>query len=177
MPSTVTADFSAIAAFVKKLDKQDATAFRKRIRTVVNTVGADTLAEIKKSSSWSTGRTSRAPKTPGAKGDIHSSIPKATRLKTSFAARSAGVTVTTSAKMAPHARPLEGKNGRGINRHPVFARRTIGPMREGVKRNAKWVYVNQPTKPFFFNNAAKGAADLPLKLREQLNEIANELGY
>jgi len=165
MPSAVTADFSALVGYIKRLEKQDATALRKRVRKVVSEVGAETLGEIKASASWSTGHTSTA-KNP------HSSIPAATTLKTSFAARSAGVRVATNAKRARHARPLEGgssKSGGGKNRHPVFERRA--PYR--------WTptFVNQPTRPFFFDNAAKGAKALPVKLQQQLAEIAKELGY
>lgn len=171
MPNTVTADFSAIVKYTKRLEKQDATAFRKRIRKVVTKVGEDVLKDIKASSSWSTGKHGNPKKYP------HTSIGKATRLKTSFAARSAGVKVATNAKMAPHARPLEGRGGRSVNRHPVFGRSTIGPLREGQTRRQGWTYVNQPTKPFFFDNASKGAKDLPVKLQVQLAEIAKELGY
>jgi hypothetical protein len=176
------ADLSSFGRFAKGLEKQDAAALRKRIRTAVNTVGADVLKEIRADASWSTGSTS-------TKKNPHSSIPAATRLRTSLAARGAGITVATNGRRAPHARPLErGSKGSGgaYDRHPVFAKGGLRPGQLGPLRNRSHfrnkggyevVYFNQPTRPFFYKNADKGKVAFPKLLQEQLNVIAKELGY
>lgn len=177
-----TADLSSFGRFAKGLEKQDAAALRKRIRGAVNIVGAEMLQDIKKDASWSTGSTS-------TKRNPHSSIPAATSLRTSLATRGAGVKVATSAKRAPHARPLEqGSKGSGgaYDRHPVFAKGGLRPNQAGPLRNPNHfrngggytvVYYNQPTRPFFFKNGDKGKLAFSKLMQEQLDQIAKELGY
>lgn len=71
-----------------------------------------------------------------------SRIPGAVKTKTSFSAKSAGVTVYVDADKAPEARPLEHGGQAGMFRHPVFAD-------QSRETRSEWTWVNQKAHPFF----------------------------
>lgn len=170
MPSvTVTADLSKIGAFAKTLDKKAASVLRREVRAAVNEVGKDALERAKSYSRWSTGRTSTPPKktrNPQAVGNAHQSIPSSLSLKTSFAQRSASVTMKTDAKKAPHAYLYErgSKNGGGKGiRHPLF----------GDKDH--W-YTNR-TRPYFYKAVWQHTDEIKKRMNEAIIAAVRELGY
>lgn len=95
-------------------------SMRKEIRDGANEIGRPVLAEVRRRASWST------------------RIPAATRISTRFGKATAGVTVRTSAKRAPHARPYEHGGDPGTFRHPVYRRKG---------RRTPWV--EEAARPFF----------------------------
>lgn len=133
MPSEFSSNIRQIAAELKLIDKATATAVRKSIRVAVTKAAEGTTAAIKAKAA--------------EEGLVQAAA--ATKLTVSFSVRSGGAKIATNQRKAPMARPLErGSQGSGgaYNRHPVFGRK---------------VYVNQPTRPFFFGTAAA---------RERVNE-------
>lgn len=133
MPSEFSSNIREIAAEIKLYDKRTASAIRKAARVAVAEMAAGTTAAIK------------------AKA-VDQGLEKAaaaTSMKVSFSVRSGGAKIVTNQRRAPMARPLErGSRGSGgaYDRHPVFGRK---------------VYVNQPTRPYFFGSA---------QARERINE-------
>ncbi|GAA4100945.1 HK97 gp10 family phage protein [Nonomuraea soli] len=93
---------------------------RKEIRQGANEIGQPVLSAVRARASWS------------------SRIPAATRISTRFGAKTAGVTVRTSARRAPHARPYEHGGMAGTFRVPVYRRKG---------RRTPWV--DRAARPFF----------------------------
>jgi hypothetical protein len=82
-------------------------------------------------------------------------IPPATRLKTSFAARGAGISVVVNAAQAPNARPIEHGGRGGTFRHPVWGNRDV--------------WVNQAARPFL-----KAAAEAP-SIEEGMQQVLDHV--
>lgn len=141
----LSADLSGLGAQLKEVDAKFASAVRRRIRAVVQESGKDILEAMKRSASWST------------------RIPDATNLRTSFGVRSSGVTVATSARKAPHARPYEGVNGDGMFRHPLFGDRQD--------------WIEQHTRPFFFASSDEATPEVEKHIDEAIDEAIREAGF
>ena len=125
MPSAFSSNMREITAELKSMDRRCATGVRRAIRVVVTEAGASTTAAIKAKAS--------------EQGLVQASA--ATAMRVSFSVRSGGAKITTNQRRARYARALERGSqgsGGGFNRHPVFGRP---------------VYVNQPTRPYFFGAA------------------------
>nr|BFE85831.1 hypothetical protein GCM10020093_084320 [Planobispora longispora] len=103
----MSAELKKLIADFGKLPK----SMRAEIRASAKEIGDPVLQEVRRRASWS------------------SRIPAATRISVRFGARTSGVTVRTSAKKAPHARPYEHGGERGTFRVPVF--RQKGGARRG----------------------------------------------
>ena len=152
---------------IKELDKRQATAVRKRLRDGIKRAGADLVTAVQAEASWS------------------SRIPAATRLKVSFGARSAGVTVSVDAKKAPHARPLEMGN-KNVPDMPNMARRPRlardRALRHPIfpdpsKTRDEWVWIDQPTRPFFFKAETAISPLMYARMKKVLDEVADDLGF
>lgn len=160
---SIHADLSAFGKFVKTMDKADATRIRAQMRKAVTAAGKDMLQDAKANAAWS--RT----------------IPGATTLKTSFAARSAGVKMRTDPKRAPMAyyfeRGSRNSGGRYI-KHPVYGSQSDSArvdVRDRYDNKRTWRAI--PTRPYFFKAGAKGRDEFAKKLREDINALAHELGF
>ena len=133
MASEFSSNIREIAAEIKLYEKATAAAIRRAARAAVTKAGEGTVKAIKQK----------------AHDEGLFQAEDATRLTVSFSVRSGGAKIATNRRKAPMARPLEkGSQGAGgaYNRHPVFGRK---------------VYVNQPTRPYFYGTAQD---------RERLNE-------
>jgi hypothetical protein len=115
----------------------------KDMREGVKAAGQGAVDAVRREAAWS------------------SRIPAATRLKISFGARSAGVTVVTDARRAPEARPLNHGEKPGTFRHPVYGHRD------------RWVA--QPARPFF--QAAGEAPEISEQIRAVLDHVAFHAGF
>lgn len=73
-----------------------------------------------------------------------SRIPGAVKVKPSFSATGAGVTIIVDAKQAPEAAPLENKGRGGTFRHPVYGNRDV--------------WVTQAARPFFYAAVSSSSA-------------------
>jgi hypothetical protein len=96
-----------------------------------------------------------------AESSFSRKIPPATRLKISFAARGAGISVVVNAAQAPNARPINHGGRGGVFRHPVFGHRD------------RWV--DQAAHPFI--NAAANAPSIEEGLRQVLDHVAFHAGF
>ena len=158
---------SELGPLIKALDKKAQTAVRKRLRQGITAAGAEVTAAVKAEAAWST------------------RIPGAVQLSTSFGARSAGVKITVNRNKAPHAKPLEFGNrnlpqpkrlslkhhappGR-ILRHPVMPSASV-PREE-------WVWVDMPTRPFFYKAADAKTALVDARMQKILSDVARDLGF
>ncbi|GIH76137.1 HK97 gp10 family phage protein [Planobispora longispora] len=112
----MSAELKKLIADFGKLPK----SMRAEIRASAKEIGDPVLQEVRRRASWS------------------SRIPAATRISVRFGARTSGVTVRTSAKKAPHARPYEHGGERGTFRVPVFRQKG---------RRTPWV--DRAARPFF----------------------------
>lgn len=121
----------------------------KDLREGVKAAGQEAVDAVKAAASWS------------------HKIPPATKLKISFAARGAGVTVMTNAKQAPNARPINHGGRGGTFRHPVF------PNPEETRE--KWNWAPQAAVPFF--TAAAKAGDLTPQIQKVLDDVAFHAGF
>ncbi len=155
------ADLSLVAAHLKEQGKQAATIIRKRVRVAVRDAGQEVLTRIRANASWSTGNGDGTEKWK-ARNPGRTSIPDATSMKVSFAAKSASAFIDIDRKKAPNARPLEGLT-RGVDRHPVYG-------------NTK-VWVSQPLRPFFFAAASAEAAHTQELIEAAADQIATDLGF
>lgn len=160
---SIHADLSAIGKFAKTLERVDATKLRAQIRKSVTTAGQTMLSDAKSNAAWSR------------------HIPGATTLKTSFAARSAGVKMRTDPKRAPMAyyyeRGSKGSGGRYI-RHPVYGSQSDSAradVRDRYDRKSTWR--NIPTRPYFFKAGLKGKEEFTARMQENLKTLAAELGF
>jgi hypothetical protein len=80
---------------------------RKKLRPGIKEAAKPVLDRARQNASWSR------------------RIPKATRLSIKFGKRDPSVSITTSAKRAPHARPYEHDGRSGSFRHPVYGNRDV----------------------------------------------------
>lgn len=120
---------------------------RRHVRAAVSEVAADVLSGIRADAGWST------------------RIPRATKMRTTFGAHSAGAGIVTSARQAPHARPLQfGSHGNpGYDRHPVFG-----------KPNVR---VNQPIRPFFFDAAVRQGPAFERRMADAIAQTLRDMGF
>lgn len=80
---------------------------RKQLRPRFRAIGERMKAQAAANASWS------------------SRIPGSLKVRVSLAGKRPGVYVLAEASSAPHARPLEGLNGRNPFRHPVFGNENV----------------------------------------------------
>ena len=73
-----------------------------------------------------------------------SRIPGAVKVKPSFTARGAGVSIVVDAKAAPEGAPLENKGRGGTFRHPVYGNRDV--------------WATQTARPFFWAAVSSSGA-------------------
>lgn len=171
------ATITDLAAIVRGLDKEMATAVRKRVRNGISDAGQELSAAVREqAATWS------------------SRIPSTVKVQTSFGARSAGATITAGGKRAPHARPLEFGNkntppeghhsinhrvrrevkkgnltlGRAL-RHPVFGR--------PGQTSDEWTWADMPTRPFFFAAVKARTPDIDARMLKVVDEVARDLGF
>ena len=143
-----------LGRYLRHEDKKFAAALRKELRDGVREAGQKVLDAVKERASWST------------------RIPAATTMSVSLAAKSAGVVIRTSAKRAPHARPLDqGSQGGGgtVDRHPVFGR--------GDQTRDEWTWVEQPTRPFFSAAAEASTPEIEARMRRVMDDVARKAGF
>lgn len=101
-----------------------------------------------------------------------SRIPAAVAIGTAFTAKRTGVFIKVNSKKAPHARAYEvgsQKSAFGTLRHPVFA--------DPGKDRTEWTWVSEQTRPFFFTETAKYAAEVQQAAGEAVIEAAKTAGY
>jgi hypothetical protein len=118
---------------------------RRRLRTEVQRIGKPVLDQVKANASWS------------------SRIPRATRIKVGYSKTRAGVTIVTSAKRAPHARPYEHDGVPGTFRHPVY----------GNRKN----WVAQTARPFFYQAVSEKASTVEEEFRKLIMRVAHDNGW
>jgi hypothetical protein len=129
------------------MDRVMAAGIRRNIRAAVQTSGAGIVAKARANASWST------------------RIPGSIRMRVSFAARGAGVTVVSSKRAAPHGRPYEmgSKGTSGELRHPVFGHRD------------RWV--PEATRPFFFPAVAEATPEMLRAMDKAITDAVREAGF
>ncbi len=150
-----SSNIDQIAREIKETNKRTAAGVRRAIRQTVAITAKATEDAIK----------------AAAAAEGLKQAEAGTSLTVSFNLKGSGAVVRTSLKRARYARALElGSQGSGgtYDRHPVFARDVSGPLPQGQSRyvptfgplpkgrghaNQARVWVNQPTRPFFFHTA------------------------
>lgn len=144
MPAIIV-DARSLHAFAKQLAAIE-PKLRVLLRREMVKAGGDAADAIRKQADWS------------------SRIPAAVRVKVSFAARGAGVSVVVDRKKAPEGRVLENRGKTGKFRHPVHA--------DPAKPRDQWHWVEQDAQPFF----EKGATDFERgEFQGQVEEIGAEV--
>jgi hypothetical protein len=98
--------------------------FQIALRRAVKSGAQNMVSAVKAEAAWS------------------SRIPKSVKVKSSFAAKGASVSVYVDPKVAPEAAPLNNGGSGGRFRHPVFA-----DVKNEVRRG--WTWVDQNARPFF----------------------------
>lgn len=176
----LTVDLAEVGRELKGLDKAVATRLRRQIRQVAAESGAALVTKMRANASWST------------------RIPAATGVKVSFGARSAGMTVATSARRAPHARPLEKGNAtsydpgtvqkltRGRTSPPAL-RRAQARMRARGSGTSKMLrhpvyghmdrWATQPTRPFFFPAVDESTAGIIAAVDAAVAQVIRDAGF
>lgn len=136
-----------VGAQLKLMDKTMATAIRKNIRTAVSEAGTEIVAKARSNASWS------------------SRIPDAIRMRVSFSARGAGVSVVASKARAPHGRPYEmgSKGTQGELKHPVFGNRKV--------------WVSEAARPFFFPAVRSATPKMIRDMDRVISDAAREAGF
>ena len=132
------AQVTAFAAQLRDVPKEMRTGLRRTIRKESQTL----VRAIQGNASWS------------------SRIPAAVRTRVGFGQRGAGVLVYVDEDQAPHARPLEGTNRSGINRHPV---------------HGTDVWVDQPTRPFFLRAVRAEQPRLVAAIQRSIDNVWKQL--
>jgi len=122
---------------------------RRRLRTDIQKVGKPVLDQVRHNASWS------------------SRIPGATRMKVGYGKRRGGVTIVTSAKRAPHARPYEHDGVPGTFRHPY--------NRPAARRPRTWV--NNPARPFFYQAISEKSSEVEDQFRELIMRVSRDNGW
>lgn len=135
------ADLSKLANDLKSIDKDLRKDLMKRIRQAAEPVRQAVQAEA----SWSR------------------RIPAAVRIRTSYAARGASVTVFVDAKKAPEARPLNNHDRSGTFRHPVFGNRD------------NWVA--QPARPFLDRGARNAEGSVAREVEKVYDDVKRRAGF
>lgn len=97
-------------------------------------------------------------------------IPGAVKTKTSFAAKSAGVSVFVDSTIAPEAAPINNKGNTGDFRHPVFAD-ARNQTRDG------WTWVAQGAIPFFDKGIASADAAINNAMQAVMDAVIAKAGW
>lgn len=140
----MSAELKKLIADLGKLPAE----LRKEIRDGAKEIGDPVLQAVRRRASWST------------------RIPAATRIAVRFGRSSAGVTVRTSAKRAPHARPYEHGGEPGVFRHPVYRRKG---------RRTPWV--TEQARPFFTPGVLESADDVADAFRDLVVRVGRANGW
>jgi len=140
----VSAELKKLIADFGKLPLE----MRAEIRAGAKEIGEPVLSAIRKRASWST------------------RIPAATRIAVRFGARTSGVTVRTSQKRAPHARPYEHGGDPGTFRVPVFRRKG---------RTTPWV--DRAARPFFNAGVLAAEGDVADAFRRIVVRVGLKSGW
>lgn len=147
MADGVSIEMKGIVEELKLVDKKFASAVRKQIRAAITEAGADIVAIVRVSASWS------------------NRIPAATTMRANFTVKSAGVRIVTNRNRAPHARALEfGNHGGGGGTtftHPVFGKGTT----------------TQPMRPYFFKSIEKRTPAVERKFLSAIDEATRAAGF
>jgi hypothetical protein len=100
-----------------------------------------------------------------------SRIPGAVKVKPSFSAKGAGVTIAVDAKAAPEARPLENGGKGGDFRHPVYA--------DGSQTRGDWTWVSQKAQPFFYHSVTSSSAidSAEKAILAAMDAVASKAGF
>lgn len=122
------------------------------LRRQIKKAGDGLVSAVKKEASWS------------------SRIPGAVKVKTSFGAKNAGVTVYVDAGKAPEAAPLNNQGNSGTFRHPVF------PDAAGQIRQ-QWTWVSQRAQPFFDGPIAREGNNTLALIQEVIDDFAARAGF
>lgn len=94
-----------------------------------------------------------------------SRIPGTVKVRTSFSANREGVFITAGGAKAPHAVLYElGQRSPASFRHPIFGR-----------TDRKWV--DQATRPFFFNSAETQRELTTAEIQDALTDAAQAIGF
>lgn len=137
-----------LGAFSQDLKRlQDGKDLRKALRRNLRRTAEPIKRRVQANASWSR------------------RIPGAVKITTSLTARHPAVGIKVDSKKAPHARPLErgSKGRRTVNRHPVFGNREV--------------WVDQPTRPFFFGATNGAMPDVERAAIDAVNEAAKKAGF
>lgn len=176
-------DLTKLSRDLKTVDKKFAAAVRKNIRVAAAEGGAELVAAVKASASWST------------------RIPAATSLAVTFSTRKAGARIKVDKKKAPHARPYEQGSkdtfdAGVINQHGGFKtvngrkvarnRLVYGHMRKtgiGMGRvlrhpvYGKGGWAEEPTRPFFFSAIEASTPAVGKAFQAAVDRVAGEAGF
>lgn len=98
-----------------------------------------------------------------ARAGWSSRIPSAITVKSSFSESRPGVRLVVNRAAAPHARAYEGLSSGGRLRHPVFGNREV--------------WVQQPTRPFFFPAVYAGREQVAAATSDALAAAARTSGF
>lgn len=134
-----TAELRGFIASFEKFPAELRTQLRPRLKAG----GEQAVLAVKAAASWST------------------RIPGATRLKVSFARKTAGVAIVVDRKKAPHALNLENKGLPGQVRHP----------RWGDRRH----WIGQPAKPFAHPAVQPWFRDVDADIGRAVDAVVREL--
>lgn len=149
MPSEFSSNIRQISRELKETNAKTAAGVRRAIRKSIAIAATATNEAI----------------VAAAEAEGLHKAAAATNVKVSFAVRNGGAVIRTDQNKARYARALEkGSKGAGgaYDRHPVFARGGLRPGQSGPLRDPTHfrndggytvTYVNQPTRPFFFDTA------------------------
>lgn len=136
-----------LVAEMRLVDKKFASAVRKEIRAAITEAGAEIVAKVRASASWS------------------SRIPGAVSLRPNFTARSAGVRIVVNRRKAPHAGIYElgnkGASDAATFTHPVFGKG------EAV----------QATRPFFFTSIERQTPDTERRVLAAIDQACRDAGF
>lgn len=179
MASEFSSNIRQVAAELKETNAKTAAGVRRAIRKSVAIAAIATNEAI----------------VAAAKAQELNDAASATNVKVSFSLTSGGAVIRTDQNKARYARPLEvGSQGSGgvYDRHPVFAGNGNGPLREGQswfvekigplkqgqhRVNQNRVYVNQPTRPYFFGTAQAMEPFSEAALNAALDVALQEAGW
>lgn len=121
---------------------------RKEIRGSAKQIGDPVLQAVRRRASWST------------------RIPAATRISARFGKATAGVTIRTSARRAPHARPYEHGGEPGVFRVPVYRRKG---------RHTPWV--DRAARPFFTPAVLEAEPQVADAFRQLMVRVGHDNGW
>lgn len=125
---------------------------KAELRTGMRKIGAPTLAKVQLEASKHSSR-----------------IGPATRMSVGFTKRSAGATIMTDKKIAPHARPFEHYGRPGTFKHPVFA--------EWYKPRKNWKWVKQTAHPYMWPTVVDDLPEIGERMLDLVIDVALKNGF